>query len=196
MNETIEQILEKISSLEKKLEDELQQRDKLFDFSFEGKKVCFNKEFVNEQREHLEDIFTYLKNAPILYVLTAPIIYGLIIPAIILDISVTLYQTINFRVYKIALVKRSDYIVFDRGYLAYLNILEKINCLYCSYFNGLMAYVSEVSARTEQFWCPIKHAKKIAYRHSKYNKFLSYGDAKSFREELERLRKELENIKE
>ena len=196
MNEKISKILEKISSLEKSLQEELQKEDKLFDFSLEGKKVCFNKEFVKEQREHLEDVFTYLKNAPILYVLTAPIIYGLIIPAIILDISVTLYQAINFRVYKIAMVKRGDYIVFDRGYLAYLNILEKINCLYCSYFNGLMAYVSEVAARTEQFWCPIKHAKKIAYRHSRYYRFLSYGDAKAFREELKKLRKELEIIKE
>jgi hypothetical protein len=196
MSETIEQILEKISSLEKKLQEELQKEDKLFDFSIKGKKVCFNKKLVSEQKEHIEDIFTYLKNAPILYVLTAPIIYGLIIPAIILDISVSFYQAINFRVYKIALVKRSDYIVFDRGYLAYLNILEKINCLYCSYFNGLMAYVSEVAARTEQFWCPIKHAKKIAYRHSRYHRFLSYGDAKKYRQELENLRKELQNLKE
>jgi hypothetical protein len=196
MNEKVEQILEKISSLEKKLQDELEEQDNFFDFSFEGKKVCFNKKLLKEQKEHFEDIFTYLKNSPFLYILTAPVIYGLIIPAIILDITVSLYQAINFRVYKISLVKRSDYIVFDRNYLAYLNILEKINCFYCSYFNGLMGYVSEVAARTEQFWCPIKHAKKIAYRHSRYRKFLSYGDAKAFREELNTLRAELENIKE
>jgi len=194
MNENISQILEKISSLEKKLQEELQKEDKTFDFTFNGKKVCFNKELINEQKHHIEDVFTYLKNAPILYVLTAPIIYGLIIPAIILDITVSLYQAINFRVYKIALVKRDDYIVFDRGYLAYLNTIEKINCIYCSYFNGLMAYVSEVAARTEQFWCPIKHARKIAYRHSRYNNFLSYGDAKAFRDELKKLRKQLQNL--
>ena len=196
MNEKVEQILEKISSLEKKLQDELEKQDDFFDFSFEGKKVCFNKKLLKEQKEHFEDIFTYLKNSPFLYILTAPVIYVLIIPAIILDITVSLYQAINFRVYRISLVKRSDYIVFDRNYLAYLNILEKINCFYCSYFNGLMGYVSEVAARTEQFWCPIKHAKKIAYRHSRYHKFLSYGDAKAFREELDALRIELENIKE
>jgi phosphohistidine phosphatase SixA len=58
-----------------------------------------------------------------------------------------------------------------------------------------MAYVSEVSARTEQFWCPIKHAKRIAYRHSRYNNFLPYGDAKAFKKELEKLREELQNLK-
>jgi len=195
MNETILDILGKIKELEKKLQVEIEKEEKLFDFSLEGKKVCFNKDTVKEHQKHLEDLFTYLKNAPILYVLTAPIIYGLIFPAIILDITVSLYQAVNFRVYKIALVKRSDYIVFDRGYLAYLNILEKINCLYCSYFNGLMAYVSEVAARTEQFWCPIKHAKKIAYRHSRYGNFLPYGDAKAYRQELEKLRQELQNLK-
>jgi len=194
MNSKIPEILKKISSLERELQVELQKEDKLFDFSINGKKVCFNKNSIKEQEQHLEDLFTYLKNAPILYVLTAPIIYGLIFPAIILDISVSLYQAINFRVYKIALVKRSDYIVFDRGYLAYLNIIEKINCIYCSYFNGLMAYVSEVAARTEQFWCPIKHARRIAYRHSRYGNFLPYGDAKAFREELKKLREELQNL--
>ncbi len=99
MNEQIEQILKKISYLEKKLQDELRKEDKLFDFTFEGKKVCFNKELLKEQQKHLEDIFTYLKNAPILYIITSPIIYGLIIPALILDITVTIYQAINFRVY-------------------------------------------------------------------------------------------------
>jgi len=194
MSETISEILTKISELEKKLQEELQKEDKLFDFSIKGEKVCFNKNSIKEQEKHLEDLFTYLKNAPILYVITAPIIYGLIFPAIILDITVSIYQAINFRVYKIARVKRSDYIVFDRGYLAYLNVIEKINCLYCSYFNGLMAYVGEIAARTEQFWCPIKHAKRIAYRHSRYGNFLPYGDAKAYREKLEKLRKELQNL--
>jgi len=195
MNKTIQEILNKIASLEKELQDEIEKEEKKIGLCFEEGKICFNKELIQTQKNHLEDLFTYLKNAPILYVITAPIIYGLIIPAIILDISVSIYQAINFRVYKIAMVKRSDYIVFDRGYLAYLNIIEKINCMYCSYFNGLMAYVGEIAARTEQFWCPIKHAKRIAYRHSRYGRFLPYGDAKAYREELEKLRLELQNLK-
>ena len=195
MNEKISQILEKITQLEKKLQEEIQ-KEESEKFDFIGEKVCFNKKILNEQKQYVEDLFSYLKNAPILYIVTAPVIYGLIVPAVILDISVSIYQAINFRVYKIPFVKRSEYIVFDRRYLAYLNPLEKLNCWYCSYFNGLMAYVSEISARTEQFWCPIKHAKRIAYRHSRYNNFLPYGDAKAFRNELEKLRKELQNLQE
>ena len=192
MSNVIDEILDKISELEQKLEQELD-KEKI-EFKLQGKKVCFNKDIISEQKEYVEDILTYLKNTKILFYLTAPIIYALIIPAIILDIFVWVYQSINFRVYKIEPVKRSDYVVIDRGYLKYLNIIEKINCIYCGYFNGLIAYVAEVAARTEQYWCPIKHARKIAYRHSRYNRFLPYGDAKAFREELAKLREELAKL--
>jgi len=192
MNEKISSILEKIDELEKKLQEELQKEDRAFlDFEQIGKKICFRKDIIDRQKQELKNLWQYLKDAPIAFILTAPFIYAMIIPAVMLDIFVFVYQSINFPIYKIQKVKRSDYIVFDRGYLAYLNIIEKINCIYCSYFNGLIAYVAEIAARTEQYWCPIKHAKKIAYRHSRYNRFFSYGDAKAFREELEELRKEL-----
>ena len=195
MNENIKVILEKISKLEDKLQEELD-KEELGKFDFIGKKVCFNSSVIKEHQQYVEDLFSYIKNAPLLYIVTAPIIYSLIIPAVLMDIMVSIYQHINFRVYHISIVKRKDYIVFDRGYLAYLNPIEKLNCLYCSYFNGLIAYVAEVSARTEQFWCPIKHAKKIAYRHSRYNNFLPYGDAKAFRKELTKLREELKKLEE
>jgi hypothetical protein len=42
--------------------------------------------------------------------------------------------------------------IFDRTHLAYLNLVEKINCAYCSYGNGLAAYLREIAARTEQYW--------------------------------------------
>jgi len=192
MSKAIDDILDKISELEEKLEHELD-KEKI-EFKLKGKKVCFNKDLIKEQKEYTEDLISYLKNTKVLFYLTAPIIYALVIPALILDFSVWVYQSINFKVYNIKPVKRSDYIVIDRGYLPYLNIIEKINCIYCGYFNGLIAYVAEVGARTEQYWCPIKHARKIAYRHSRYNRFLPYGDAKAFREELAKLREELAKI--
>jgi len=194
MNKAIEEILDKISELEDKLEEEIEKEKSKIGFKIEGKKVCFTKEVEREQKKYAEDLLSYLKNSKFLFYLTAPIIYSLIIPAVILDIWVWIYQSINFKVYKIKPVKRSDYIVIDRGYLPYLNIIEKINCMYCGYFNGLMAYVGEIAARTEQYWCPIKHARRIAYRHSRYNRFLPYGDAKAFREELAKLREELSNL--
>ena len=176
--EKIRELVEKIEKLELDLKEELQKTP--------------NKYRCRDSLKHKVPLLTYIKNAPILYILTAPIIYFMIFPAIFLDISVTIYQAVNFRVYKIKRVKRSDYIVFDRHSLEYLNMLEKINCLYCSYFNGLIAYVGEIAARTELFWCPIRHAKKIAYRHSTYKDFLEYGDAKSYREYLKELRKKIQ----
>ena len=194
MSKAIDEILEKISKLEEQLEKELE-KEKI-PVKIVNKKVYFDEKTLKEQKKYAQDLLTYIKNSNILFIITAPIIYALIIPAIILDISVWIYQSINFKVYKIKPVKRSDYIVLDRGYLPYLNIIEKINCLYCGYFNGLIAYVAEIAARTEQYWCPIKHARKIAYRHSRYNRFFPYGDAKAFREKLNELRAELAKLEE
>ncbi len=52
-------------------------------------------------------------------------------------------------------VRRADYMVMDRKYLGYLNIIEKANGLFCAYFNGLIAYVGDIGVRTEQYWCPM-----------------------------------------
>ena len=191
MNKEIEQIIAKIKNLENELKKEIEKEDQKVSYKIKNRKIQFEKDVIQKQKDALESVFLYIKNAPLLYILTAPIIYGLIVPAILLDICVWIYQSINFRVYKIKPIKRSDYIVFDRQYLNYLNFIEKVNCVYCSYFNGLMAYVSEVAAITEQFWCPIKHAKKIAYRHSRYDSFFAYGDYEAYKKELKALRKKL-----
>jgi len=111
----------------------------------------------------------------------APVIYAMIVPFVILDITITIYQWICFPVYGIEKVKRGDYFIFDRYHLAYLNILEAINCAYCSYGNGLMAYASEIAGRTEQYWCPIKHARKAISAHQLYIGFADFGDAETFR---------------
>jgi hypothetical protein len=84
----------------------------------------------------------------------------MIIPALILDIFLFVYQQTAMRLYKIPLAKRSEYIVFDRKHLKYLNLMQKINCLYCSYVNGLFSYAVEVAGRTERYWCPIKAARR------------------------------------
>ncbi len=191
MNAKIKDLVEQISSLEKSLKEELDKEETDLSYKIKEGKVWFDSETLAIQKEALTGLFRYLKESPILYILTAPVIYVVIIPAFVLDLFVTIYQHINFRVYKIPIIKRSDYIVFDRHYLAYLNMIEKINCLYCSYFNGLVAYVGEVASATEQFWCPIKHAKKVAYRHSRYDRFIPYGDA-DYHRKLEKLRKELQ----
>jgi hypothetical protein len=65
--------------------------------------------------------------------------YGCVIPFMILDVFVTGYQWFSFPIYGIPKARRSDYIIFDRGKLCYLNFLERVNCTYRSHANGLMA---------------------------------------------------------
>ena len=39
----------------------------------------------------------------------------------------------------------------------------------------------DVAARTEQYRCPIKHARDIPAPHQRYHMFLDYGDAHGYR---------------
>jgi hypothetical protein len=71
--------------------------------------------------------------------------------------------------------------IFDRGRLAYLNVVEKMGCVYCSYANGLLAFVTEIAARTEQHFCPIRHDRRSRQPHSRYPHFLPDGDALAYR---------------
>jgi hypothetical protein len=87
-------------------------------------------------------------------------------------------------VYGIPKARRKDYLIFDRRYLAYLNTLEKINCAFCSYANGVVAYVREIGSCTEQYWCPIKHARKLVGAHPRYSEFADFGDAQGYKNEL------------
>jgi hypothetical protein len=66
-----------------------------------------------------------------------------------------------------------------------------VHCLYCSYAVGLLAYAGEIIARTEQYFCPIKHANKVLAAHSRYRHFLRYGDEDDFHGKLEEFRDEL-----
>jgi hypothetical protein len=116
----------------------------------------------------------------------------MIVPLTLLDACLNVYQQIYFRALRIARVPRSDYIIFDRQHLAYLNGLEAFNCLYCGYANGVIAYAREIAARTEQYWCPIKHALRIRDPHNRYQQFLQYGDAEGYRSKLADYRKQLQ----
>ena len=109
----------------------------------------------------------------------------------LLDAFITFYQHTCFRVYGIALVERKRYIRIDRHRLPFLNTIEKINCTYCGYGNGVLAYAREVAARTEQYWCPIKHAMRTKDQHARTNTFIDYGDSEAWRTKLIPLRNAL-----
>ena len=113
-----------------------------------------------------------------------------------MDLVVTLYQLICFPVYGIPKVRRGDHVLIDLHHLAYMNVIEKLNCLYCSYFNGVMSYVREIAGRTEQYWCPIKHAAQLNRPHSRYERFVEYGDSDSYREKVNELRKDFSDLAE
>jgi hypothetical protein len=186
MNKHIDELLARIRALQDELEEEYRQtRD-----SWAEKKLELAEEFLRQQRRYKIGLFRFLADSRLLVLLTAPVIYAGWIPFLLLDIFVTVYQSICFPVYGIPKVRRSDYLVFDRSDLPYLNIIEKFNCFYCSYGNGIAAYTREVAARTEQYWCPIKHARRIKGAHDRYPDFFDHGDAEAFQAGLERLRKQ------
>jgi hypothetical protein len=87
-------------------------------------------------------------------------------------------------------VPRSDFIVIDRHHLAYLNPLEKLNCVYCGYANGVIALAREIGSRTEQYWCPIKHSRPVPNPHSRYVGFVDYGDAEGYQQRKDGLREQ------
>lgn len=122
--------------------------------------------------------------------LTAPLIYGLIVPFVLADLCGTIYQQVCFRVYRIPRVKRREHVVLDRAKLQYLTLFQKLNCLYCEYGNGVISYVGEITARTEWYWCPIKHARDIPEPHAHYDRFAGYGEGENFRGLLKEARKQ------
>lgn len=180
MNSTITEIFDAIRILEENLKQEIEREEKKL-----------SADLLTVQKQFKVNVLLYLGRAPVLHILTAPIIYVGIIPAFILEFFLFIYQMINFRVYKIAPVVRKEYFAFDRADLDFLNIIEKINCFYCSYFSGLLGYAMEIIGRTEQFWCPIRHARKLRSHHAHYTKFLPYGDGARYRKELPKLRDDL-----
>ena len=183
MNTTIEQILQQLADLQSKLQRELHERSNRLYVNVANGRVEFERRLREQNRALKIGLAKYIGNARLSVILTAPLIYSLIIPFVLLDIFVTVYQAICFPIYNIPKVKRSDYLNFDRMKLDYLNAIEKFNCAFCSYGNGIIAYVREVAARTEQHWCPIKHARRRLDMHNRYPKFTEYGDGEQYRKE-------------
>jgi len=116
------------------------------------------------------------------HTLSMPLIYSAIAPLVIFDLYLEIYHQICFRLYKLPIVKRGQYIKIDRHKLAYLPWYEKINCVYCGYVNGLIHYASEIFARTEKFWCGIKHAKYKNFKELSHHKdFIEYNDEVAYK---------------
>lgn len=196
MKNRLQKLFEDLSKLEEEITTEIKKKSEEFSYTLQNKRIKFTEEVVDEHKRQVKKLSTYILQAPLRHILTAPVIWLLIVPAVFLDLMVSVYQMICFPVYNIPKVKRSEHIVIDRQFLKYLNVIEKMNCLFCSYFNGLLAFVQEVAARTEQYWCPIKHARNLPLVHSRYKNFVDYGNAEEYRESFQEIRRDFSDLEE
>lgn len=194
MADRIDELLQHARQAEEELLAELQRRRRQFAYRVRRQRVYFSKKGIAYQRRYWQSLWRYFAEAPPLHYLTVPMIWGCILPTALLDLAASVYQATCFPIYGIPTVKRADYLVFDHQFLKYLNAVEKVNCWYCSYFNGVVGYLREIGARTEQFWCPIKHAKRVKTLHSRYKLFFDYGDAERYRRELSERRRDFDDL--
>ncbi len=188
MNERVSHLLNQMAAIEEELLVALHEQESSVLFQIRGKRVEFEHSIREAHGRLKTGIFHWLVTYRPQNLITGPVIYGMIIPLAILDLFVSFYQATCFPIYGVPKARRGDYIVFDRQKLEYLNFIEKFHCTYCAYGAGLIAYVGEIVSRTEQYFCPIKHAHKILGTHSRYARFLDYGEAADYESRLEAFR--------
>ena len=187
----LSQLVHEIAALENELGTLLEQEERQVLFRIRGKRIEFERSARDAHRRLRKRLLEWLGESDPRAVLSAPFVYAMAVPFVLMDVSLALYQTVCFRLWRIPRVRRSDYIVIDRHRLAYLNGIEKLNCVYCGYANGLIAYLREIAARSEQYWCPIKHARSAPGPHPRYAGFIAYGDAADYHARLEEYRRAL-----
>jgi hypothetical protein len=188
MNDRIAKILAQMAGLEDELRAAVHDQESRMFFQIKGTRVEFERSVRDAHRKLKTNVFRWLVANRPQNLITGPIIYGMALPLLMLDLCVSFYQWACFPIYGIGKVQRSDYLVYDRHQLGYLNFIEKFHCTYCEYANGLIGYAREIVARTEQYFCPIRHAHVILGTHARYNRFLDYGDAADYEAKLEQFR--------
>jgi hypothetical protein len=184
----IDELVRRLVRLEDQIERKLEAQQARLRYRIEAQRAVFEAEVVRRHRQLRVGLLTFLRRSPLGSLVVAPAVYGLVVPFVLLDLGVSLYQRVCFPIWGMARVRRADHVVLDRHRLAYLNGIEKLNCLYCGYANGVIGYTREVAGRTEQYWCPIKHALRVRAPHERYRGFVDYGDAEGYRARLDTLR--------
>src|SRR5688572_15718987 len=118
------------------------------------------------------------------HIISIPFIWLPLVSTALAHLLVGMYQFVCFPLYGLEKVKLRDYVNFDREKLEYLGMINKLNCAYCSYSNGVFGWITEIGHRTEYYWCGVKHADQPnnpAYAYQE--KFAKYGS----KEEYERV---------
>ena len=191
MDERVRNLLKQITELEDELRSALHEQHTQVLYRIEGKRIEFEQGIREAQAKLRLGVLKWLAESQLRNMVTAPVIYSMIVPLALLDFALTVFQALCFPLYHAPSVKRSDYILIDRFHLPYLNSLEKLNCVYCAYAAGVIAYAREISARTEQYWCPIKHARKVIDPHRRYARYADFADAEHYHDALIAMRDEL-----
>jgi hypothetical protein len=193
MDQIADRLLVRIRALEEELEAELTRRRDELRATLEQRTAGLERSLRDAQRKLRLGLYRFLREASPQTYLTAPFIYALIVPLGLLDLAITAYQWVCFPAYGIPRVRRGAYLALDRR-PTFLNAIEKMNCQYCGYANGVLAYAREIASRTEQYWCPLKHARRVAGPHRRYYGFLDPHDAAGYRTRLEALREAVRTL--
>lgn len=196
MQNHLETLLNRMHVLEGEIRRELDKKEHEFFYGVRNGKVRFTEEARARHKQLVKRFTSYIRDSRFCIIATTPVIWACLIPIALTDLLMTVYQAICFPIYGIPKVSRAQFIKLDRHRLAYLNWAEKLNCDYCGYANGVLACATEIAARTEQYWCPIKHALRMTSMHSRYRFFFEYGDADHYRQQIEQVRRSFEDIEE
>jgi hypothetical protein len=191
----LDDLLAHIAQLEREVEGELAHAREKWRYRLDAGRIRFERDVRQAHARLKQSVPRFIRESEPRNLITAPVIYSLIVPIALLDLWISLYQAVCFPLYGIELVRRSRFIAVDRHHLGYLNVIEKLNCDFCGYANGVFAFVREVAARTEQYWCPIRHARHIRSPHLLYRNFVDYGDAAGYQRRLPILREDLRDGK-
>lgn len=125
------------------------------------------------------------------YLLSTPFIYGMIVPMLFFHILIEIYHRVCFYLYDMEYIDYRNHFRFDRHRIGGISPLQKFNCIYCEYGNGLASFTKEVIGKTEAFWCPIKHEDSPESPHAYYQQFMEYGNGRNFEEKRETVREKL-----
>jgi hypothetical protein len=178
---------QKMDELELALQKEYAELADKYGFSIEQKRVEFLEKIRDRNKTFRIPAWKYAIPVNIRHILALPFIYMMIVPAITLDFFLTIYNWTALPLCHIPVVKRKELIVYDRQFLDYLNWIQKIHCIYCTYVNGVFAYAVEIGGRTERYWCPIKAAHKPKVHNNWYNDYADYGNPEEWNEKFNKV---------
>lgn len=177
MSEQVTALFEKLLEKEAEFESDLEAQRVQFQYAISMRRIKFDESVKLHHKSLRTSVRQFLRESTI----PATLVYFVIVPLVILDLMLLIFQLVCAPVYGIPKLRRAEYVVLDRHKLSYLNPIEKLNCVYCGYANGLLAYARAIASSAEVHWCPIKHALKRRGALKPYYSYADYGDADAFR---------------